>query len=74
MIKYVVLAIFLVLKFFTLDNCFFWDNVAGYSIPASYLLEHGFLQFIYPPELVSKSPNHGTAFSATCHSTRCDKK
>jgi hypothetical protein len=56
MIKYVVLAIFLVLKFFTLDNCFFWDNVAGYSIPASYLLEYGFLQFIYPPELVSEPP------------------
>lgn len=33
MAKYVVLVLFLVLKFFTLDNCFFWDNVAGYSMP-----------------------------------------
>ena len=29
MVKYIVLVVFLVLKFFTLDNCFFWDNIAG---------------------------------------------
>lgn len=56
MVKYIVLIIFLVLKFFTLDNCFFWDNIAGYSIPANYLFENGLLQFIYPPEFVSEPP------------------
>ena len=56
MAKYVVLVLFLVLKFFTLDNCFFWDNVAGYSMPASYLLEHGLFSFVYPVNYVSEPP------------------
>lgn len=56
MFKYIILSIFLVLKIFTLNNCFFWDNTAGYSIPASYLLEHGFSHFVYPPEFVSEPP------------------
>lgn len=56
MFKYIVLLIFLVLKFFTLDNCFFWDNVAGYSMPANYLLDHGFLSFVYPSNYVSEPP------------------
>lgn len=56
MFKYIVLFIFLVLKFFTLDNCFFWDNVAGYSMPANYLLDHGFLSFVYPSNYVSEPP------------------
>lgn len=56
MVKYIVLVVFLILKIFTLDNCFFWDNVAGYSIPADYLLEHGFLSFLYPPDYVSEPP------------------
>ncbi|RHU24784.1 hypothetical protein DXD68_16865 [Parabacteroides sp. TM07-1AC] len=56
MAKYVALVLFLVLKFFTLDNCFFWDNVAGYSMPASYLLEHGLFSFVYPVNYVSEPP------------------
>ena len=56
MIKYVVLILFLVLKFFTLENCFFWDNTAGYSMPASYLLENGFLSFVYPAQYVAEPP------------------
>ena len=56
MIKYVVLILFLVLKFFTLENCFFWDNTAGYSMPASYLLENGFLSFVYPAQYVAVPP------------------
>lgn len=56
MIKYVVFILFLVLKFFTLDNCFFWDNIAGYSMPASYLLENGFQSFIYPAQYVAEPP------------------
>lgn len=56
MAKYVVLVLFLVLKFFTLDNCFFWDNVAGYSMPASYLLEHGLFSFVYPVNYVAEPP------------------
>ena len=56
MIKYVVLILFLVLKFFTLENCFFWDNTAGYSMPASYLLENGFLSFVYPAQYVADPP------------------
>lgn len=56
MFKYIVLLIFLVLKFFTLDNCFFWDNVAGYSMPANYLLDHGFLSFVYPSNYVAEPP------------------
>lgn len=54
--KYIVLVLFLILKFFTLGNCFFWDNTAGYSMPASYLLEHGFLSFIYPANYVAEPP------------------
>ena len=56
MIKYVVLILFLVLKFFTLENCFFWDNTAGSSMPASYLLENGFLSFVYPAQYVAEPP------------------
>lgn len=56
MIKYIVLFLFLILKCFTLHHCFFWDNAAGYSMPATYLLENGLLSFVYPAQYVAEPP------------------
>ncbi|RHJ84385.1 glycosyltransferase family 39 protein [Parabacteroides sp. AM08-6] len=56
MIKYLLILVFIILKCFTLDNCFFWDGIAGWSMPANYLLQHGFFSFVYPPEYVAEPP------------------
>lgn len=56
MSRWLLILLFLVAKGFTFGNCFFWDSVAGYSKPATYLLTHGFLSFVYPPEMVAEPP------------------
>lgn len=53
---YGFLALFLALKYFTLDHGFFWDQTAGYSMPADYLCTHGFLSMLYPPDYVAEPP------------------
>ena len=56
MSKWVVIVLFLIAKGFTFGNCFFWDSIAGYSKPATYLLTHGFQSFVYPPDMVAEPP------------------
>ena len=56
MSKWVVIVLFLIAKGLTFGNCFFWDSIAGYSKPATYLLAHGFQSFVYPPDMVAEPP------------------
>ena len=51
-----VILIYVSLRVFFSNNGFFWDSVAGVSIPATFLYEHGLFNFAYPSTFVAEPP------------------